>query len=57
VISGDFGVVAPIGAVGRDRWLPGPFGQVDEHGGDLDGELVTDHEPHLTLAARFGEPV
>ena len=44
---GDFGVIAPVRPVSVDRWLPGPFRHVDEGTGDVDGELVTDHETGL----------
>ena len=54
---GDFGVVAQLGAVGGDRRLPRPFGHVDQHGCDVDGELVADHEPHVAVPAVVDEAV
>jgi hypothetical protein len=51
------GVLAQLGAVSGDRSLPGSFGHVDEHFGDIDAQSVTDHETHLPLPAAPDEPV
>jgi hypothetical protein len=53
----DFGVVAPLAAVSGDRWLPGSFRDVDQDLGDLDVELMADHEPHMAVTAVLDEPM
>ena len=54
---GDLGVLAPVGAVGADRRLPRRFGQIDQDLGDVDGELMADHEPHVAVPAGVDEAV
>ena len=52
-----FGMVTPLAAIRGDRRGPGMCGDVDQDFGDVDGELMTDHEAHLAGLAVLHEAV
>src|SRR5437660_5000769 len=58
--SGEFGDLAEVtfvAAVVGDRRLPSPITNGDKDVGDLDGEVMADHEPRPARAAAVQEPV